>query len=337
MTTVHRRAGLPLLAASVAVFAWGFGPLFVKGIDASAESIVFFRVVIAIPIATVVAYLTGGRITWRLLRIAFPTAVCFALSIITGFASFQETSIVNATLIPALQPALILFAAVPLFGERRTRTELVWAAIAFAGVVVVVAGASGAHESIHGDLLAAANLLVFTGYFLLAKQVRQTDVHAWALLAAVFIGTAVVVVPWTLLSTHNLGTIHGTDWLLLLGLVLLPGMVGHGLMTWAHHYVDVSITSMLTLANPVVSIVGAWLLFSQSLAPLQIVGAVIVLASLGAIVRRRARRPCVGRGSGPGRRSPRRVKPAAQGAAAALRVARESECTATLRSASWRL
>jgi drug/metabolite transporter (DMT)-like permease len=43
---------------------------------------------------------------------------------------------------------------------------------------------------------------------------------------------------------------------------------------------------MLTLANPVVSILGAWLLFSQSLAPLQIVGAVVVLASLGAIVRR---------------------------------------------------
>jgi drug/metabolite transporter (DMT)-like permease len=286
VTTVHRRAGLPIFAASLAVFAWGFGPLFVKGIDASAATIVFFRVVVAIPIATIVAYLTGGRITLRLLWVAFPTAVCFALSIITGFASFQETSIVNATLIPALQPALILFAAVPLFGERRKSAEIWWAVVAFVGVLVVVAGASGDHESVRGDLLAVANLLVFTGYFLLAKHARRTDVHAWSFLAAVFIGTAVVVVPWAVLSSHDLGAIHGTDWLLLLGLVLFPGMVGHGLMTWAHHYVDVSITSMLTLANPVVSILGAWLLFSQSLAALQIVGAVVVLASLGAIVRR---------------------------------------------------
>jgi drug/metabolite transporter (DMT)-like permease len=286
VTTVHRRAGVPILGASVAVFAWGFGPLFVKGIDASAETIVFWRVIVAIPVAVAVAYATGGRITLRLLRVAFPTAVCFALSIMTGFASFRETSIVDATLIPALQPALVIFAAVPLFGERRTRSEIGWAVVAFVGVAVVVAGASGAHESFRGDLLAVANLLVFTGYFLLAKRVRRDDVHAWALLAAVFIGTAVLVVPWAAVSSPDLGGIHGSDWLLVLGLVLLPGLVGHGLMTWAHHYVDVSITSMLTLANPVVSIIGAWLLFSETLGTVQIAGAVVVLLALGAVVRR---------------------------------------------------
>jgi drug/metabolite transporter (DMT)-like permease len=63
-------------------------------------------------------------------------------------------------------------------------------------------------------------------------------------------------------------------------------MVGHGLMTWAHHYLDVTLTSMMTLANPVVSIIGAWIIYSQSLAVLQIFGAVVVLASLGAILRR---------------------------------------------------
>jgi drug/metabolite transporter (DMT)-like permease len=124
VTTVHRRAGLPIFAASLAVFAWGFGPLFVKGIDASAATIVFFRVVVAIPIATIVAYLTGGRITLRLLWVAFPTAVCFALSIITGFASFQETSIVNATLIPALQPVLVLFIATRFLGEHQERARV---------------------------------------------------------------------------------------------------------------------------------------------------------------------------------------------------------------------
>jgi hypothetical protein len=62
-------------------------------------------------------------------------------------------------------------------------------------------------------------------------------------------------------------------------------MIGHGFMTWAHHYVDVGVTSMLTLANPVVSIVGAWLIFSQSLAVVQVLGTVTVLVALGMIVR----------------------------------------------------
>ena len=92
--------------------------------------------------------------------------------------------------------------------------------------------------------------------------------------------------PWGLISSHDLDAIHGTDWLLMLGLILFPGMVGHGLMTWAHHYVDVTVTSMMTLANPVVSIAGAWLLYEQELEPAQIVGGAVVLFALGAILRR---------------------------------------------------
>jgi len=107
-----------------------------------------------------------------------------------------------------------------------------------------------------------------------------------ALLAAVFLGACVIVVPWGLIVSHDLGAIQGADWLLLFGMILIPGMVGHGLMMWAHHYVDVTVTSMMTLANPVVSIIGAWIIYDQDLASAQIVGGVVVLTALGAILRR---------------------------------------------------
>ena len=173
-----------------------------------------------------------------------------------------------------------------MFGERRTGVELAYAALALTGVVVVVAGASADGSTLHGNIFAIVNLLVFTGYFLLGKRARDADVHAWSFLAAVFIGACVIVVPWSLLTTHDLGAIHGADWLLMFGLILFPGMVGHGLMTWAHHYVDVSVTSMMTLANPVVSIAGAWIIYDQELEPAQMAGGVVVLVALGAILRR---------------------------------------------------
>jgi len=69
-----------------------------------------------------------------------------------------------------------------------------------------------------------------------------------------------------------------------LAIVLGPGMVGHGFITWAHHYVDVSVTSTLTLASPVVAIIGAWLIYSESLTAVQIAGAIAVLAALGVLV-----------------------------------------------------
>jgi drug/metabolite transporter (DMT)-like permease len=286
MSGRHEREQLALTAAVLAIVAWGFGPLFVRAIDADASVIVLWRIVLALPIATGVAYFTGGGLTWSLLRRAYPTAVCFALSIVTGFVSFRETSIANATLIPALQPALVLLIAMRTFGERRTATEVGAAAVALAGVAAVVAGGEGGHRSTYGDVLAIVDLLTFTGYFLLAKRVRLDDVHSWSFLAAVFIGVATLVVPWSLLVSDGVVMRRSTDWLLVLGLVLLPGMVGHGFMTWAHHYVDVSVTSMLTLANPVISITGAWVLFSESLTPVQIAGGLAVLGALAVIVRR---------------------------------------------------
>ena len=269
----------------VAVAAWGFAPLLVRGIDADASVIIFWRVLLALPISIGVAYATGGGMSWDMMRRALLTGICFAVSIMAGFSSFRATSIANATLIPALQPALILVLASRMFGVRRSRGEVIWALVAFAGVSAVVLGASGGSATLHGNLLAVANLLVFTGYFLSAKRARTGNVHSWSFLASVFVVTACVVSPWSIAVNGGVETVHGTDWLLVLAIVLGPGMIGHGFMTWAHHYVDVGVTSMLTLANPVVSIVGAWLIFSQGLAVVQVLGTVTVLVALGMIVR----------------------------------------------------
>ena len=296
MSPEHRRPALPLAAAVVAIVAWGFGPLGVRAIDAPASTIVMWRMLLAMPIAVAVAYLTGGRLSVALMRRSFTTGVCFAISIVSGFLSFQRTSIASATLIPALQPALILLVATRLFGERRRRSELAWAALAFVGVAVVVLGASGGHDTVVGDVLAVVNLLVFTAYFLLAKQARSTDVHSWSFLAAVFAWTSLLVVPWALVVNGGVTVVHGVDWLIVVGIVIGPGMIGHGFMTWAHHYVDVTVTSLLTLANPVVSIVGAWWLFSQGLTGGQMAGVVVVLVATAAIVLgQRAARPVASR------------------------------------------
>ncbi len=69
-------------------------------------------------------------------------------------------------------------------------------------------------------------------------------------------------------------------------LAIASGIIGHGLMMWAHHYLDVSLTSLLALGNPVLAAIGGWVVFSQELGALQIAGAAVVIVALGAIVRR---------------------------------------------------
>jgi len=269
----------------VAVFAWGFGPLLVREISASAPTIVFWRLWLATPVMICAAYFTGGRLSWPLMKIVFLPGVLFATSMIVGFTSYQTTSIANATLIGALQPALMLLIGPLLFGDRTAGRQILLAVIALGGISTVVLGANqSSGASIHGDLLALINLGLWTAYFVRVKQVRNEGVHAGALIAGVFCVAAVVVSPWVLLTSHDLGAIHGSEWLAILAMVVVSGLVGHGLMTWAQRHLDITLASLLMLGSPVISAVVAWMVFGQRLSSVQIAGALVVLAALGGIV-----------------------------------------------------
>jgi drug/metabolite transporter (DMT)-like permease len=137
---------------------------------------------------------------------------------------------------------------------------------------------------LRGDLLALINLGLWTMYFVRVKQVRNRGVHAGALIAGVFCVAAVGVSPYVLLTSHDLGAIHGTDWLPIIAMVLVSGLVGHGLMTWAQRHLDITLASLLMLGSPVISAVGAWIVFDQQLSAVQVAGALVVLAALGGIV-----------------------------------------------------
>ncbi|HEY0518848.1 MAG TPA: EamA family transporter, partial [Ilumatobacteraceae bacterium] len=187
MKTAEGRAKLAISIAAVAVFAWGFGPLLVRGVDASAPTIVFWRLWLAMPVMLSAAYFTGGRVSLALLRSVFVPGVLFGISTLVGFTSYQTTSIANATLIGALQPVLMLFIGPLLFHDRSSARQILLAVIALGGISTVVLGANqSSGATLHGDVLALINLGLFTTYFVRMKQVRNKGIHSIALIAGVF-------------------------------------------------------------------------------------------------------------------------------------------------------
>ena len=60
-------------------------------------------------------------------------------------------------------------------------------------------------------------------------------------------------------------------------------------MNWAHLHVSLTLAGLLTLAIPVLSTVGAWLVLDQRLTVPQVVGMAVVLGSLVLVVRQDAR------------------------------------------------
>ncbi|MFZ4113241.1 MAG: DMT family transporter [Ilumatobacteraceae bacterium] len=280
------RDDIHVLAALLAVTAWGIGPIFNKALSVSTSSIVFYRMLFGLPIMIVMAYMNGGSLNKEVIRKAAVPGFIFGMSFISGFAAVKMTSIANATMVGTLQPVLVLFVAPKLFGEKITLRKLVYSISAMIGVLVVVmaaASTSGAH--LNGDLLAVLNVFIWTTYFVMSKKRRDEGIHSWSFLAAVFLCASVVVLPYGAITSHDLGAMHVSDWWYVMGMAVGPGVVGHGMMTWAQGHIDVSLASMLGLISPVISSVLAWFVFHQSLTPLQLLGGVIVLASLAALVR----------------------------------------------------
>jgi drug/metabolite transporter (DMT)-like permease len=56
------------------------------------------------------------------------------------------------------------------------------------------------------------------------------------------------------------------------------------MMMWAQRHLDIRVSSLMGLASPVISTVGAWAIYSQSLSVLQVVGGAVVLAGLTGVM-----------------------------------------------------
>lgn len=283
----RRTAMLPMFAVTTAVCAWGLGNVWVKLADVEGLALAFYRLWLASAVLVAVLAVSGGRLRTGVLTRAAPAGVLFGVNVAMFFSALKLTSVANANLITALQPALVLVVAGPLFGESVGRREAAWTALSLAGVAIVVIGSAGTPEwSPLGDLLAAGALVTFTGYFLISKQARET-LGTLEYITGVQLVAAIVVTPITLASGQDLAA-GGTDWLWLAVFVMLPGAGGHLLINWAHRYVAVSVSSMLMLAVPVVAAASAWIILDEPLGPVQLVGGAITIASIVAIVRRPA-------------------------------------------------
>lgn len=281
----QQQSSLPLAAACTSVLCWGLGPLAIKAITAPTTVIAFWRMWLAVPVMVGLAALRGVRLDGALLRRSALGGVLFAASLVTGWAAIQQTSIANATLIPALQPVLVLVVASRLLGESVSRRDLSLASVSIVGIAVFVLGAGhNGGASLQGDLWAVGNLVVWTMYFLEVKRQRTIGVPTLGYLAGVMLTGAISLTPYVLATRGDLHAVGGWEFALVLFVVLVPGVGGHGLMTWAQRFVDVSVLSLLTLGSPVVSATLAWWLRGEALTGWQFAGGALVLAAIGGII-----------------------------------------------------
>ncbi len=260
----------------------------VKIVRAPALTFAFYRLWLGALVMLGVLWAAGRRPSWAIIRRSIPSGVLFGLNLVLFFSAIKLTSVADVLILAALQPALTLVVAGPLFGERVTAYHVMWTMVSLGGVGLVIIGSSGTPVwSLAGDLLAFGSLLVWTAYWLLSKRVRES-VPAIEYMATVTIVAAVCVTPLWLLSGQT-GGMRWQDWLWIL-LFVAGAQAGHSLLAWSHEQIDVSISSLLTLVEPVIAAVAALVFLGEPLPAISIAGGLVAIVAVGAVVRRATRR-----------------------------------------------
>mgnify|MGYP003340097908 FL=1 len=155
VAVVDQAHAAPVLGVFLSVLVWGIGPVLTLGVDMSINSTIFYRVLFWPVVLFVIVRLRRIRLTWNAFRMAIVPGFIFGWSTISGFMSFTNTSIVNATIIGNLSTAFTLLVAPRLLGERLRGLQVVFALTSFVGVAGVVLGAeSGGASALRGDVLA---------------------------------------------------------------------------------------------------------------------------------------------------------------------------------------
>ncbi|WP_405056093.1 DMT family transporter [Kribbella sp. NBC_01505] len=200
---------------------------------------------------------------------------------------FSALTRIDASLVALLlylYPILVMAGAI-LLGRERASRRRVWAlGMALAGIVLVLSGASSGRFNLTGALLAISAAVVYTCYILVGDRTTAA-VPPLALAALVCIGAFGTFLVAALVRGADgplaeLGNIQPTGWLWLATLSLVSTVAAILLFFAGMARVGPSVASILSILEPVVTVVSAAIVFGEHLGPLQVLGGAVVLSAV---------------------------------------------------------
>jgi drug/metabolite transporter (DMT)-like permease len=283
--TARAYTTIGLLAAGAGTFSWGIGVVLVKLTTSPFLIVSFYRHLFSLPIflaAWALSRNRKSRLPWGLAGIG---GVLFAVHQVANFAALRHSTAAVVTIFFSLQPILVGALGSRMTGEHVTARFYVWAVVAVGGcAILVLASAGQPHATPLGTLLAVANLLAWTAYYIATKRARAVvGTVPWLLVMTIVSGVCVGVV--SVMTQQPFAAPHGTEWAYLAALGIVPGAIGHLLVTWAHPHVHAAASSVLILAVPIVATIGAAVFVHERFGPWQAVGALVAIGGAGFAMR----------------------------------------------------
>ena len=274
------RPALPALLIGATFIA--SSPIFVRLSDVGPTASAFWRVALAAPLLWPMLLLSRRErslsIDWRLLGVA---GLAFAGDLVFWHWSIRFTSVANSTLLANLAAPFVTLAVWIFWRQRPSAMFAVGLGAALVGVVMLVhTSLAFSRTALLGDAFGVITALFYAAYILSVKELRDRGAATLYVMATATTLTAVLLFPLAVASGETLLPASARGWLVLAGLAWISHCAGQGLIAFSLAHLPAAFSSVSLLLQPVMAAIFAWMILSEPLAPLQIVGGLVVLAGI---------------------------------------------------------
>lgn len=209
------------------------------------------------------------------------TGAIMGLNWMLLFEAYSYTTVAAATMCYYMQPTIVILLSPLVLRERLSGRKLACAAAAIVGMLFVsgvLSGGIGQVQDIRGIAFGLGAAALYAAVIILNKKVVVEDIYAKTVIQLA--GAALVMIPYVLLTegVPEL-TLTAAD----IGMVLLVGIVHTGI-TYALYFgsmqrLKAQTVAVMSYIDPVFALLLSAAVLHESLTPLGILGAVLIIGS----------------------------------------------------------
>jgi drug/metabolite transporter (DMT)-like permease len=202
------------------------------------------------------------RMEARDLVLPVVSGICLAVHFATWITSVNMTTIAASVLLVSTTPIFVALGARWLFGERLTPAGWIGIVIALGGTALI-SGLDFTGSSGTGNLLALIGGITVAGYGLAGSRSRQKlGILEYAVVT--YGASAVALLVWCVIDGVELSGYPAQTWWAIAGLIVGPQLLGHTLINFALRDIDATRVSVTIMAEPVIAIALAFMLFDET-------------------------------------------------------------------------
>ncbi|MFB8792759.1 MAG: DMT family transporter [Microcoleus sp.] len=208
------------------------------------------------------------------------SAAVTSISQISWAWSVTQTSVANSNLLHNLAPIFTTLGGWLLLGHRFNSKFLIGMALAMGGAFTIsIQDLHIAGDHLVGDVLALLSAVFYAGNFLVSEKLRVKFSTATILLWSCFFRSCITL-PVALFTENQIFPSSLQGWLAVISLAVVCQVIGSGILIYSVKRFSSGFTSMFLLLEPIITAILAWLVFDESLSPLNLLTFFVVLVGI---------------------------------------------------------